>query len=74
MCFSENEIYSLDDIAIEFGLREEDPFLYALYLNRNPELNQDERDTITAYMNKLIKKRNNINRRNINYLTQHNKN
>lgn len=70
-CFSENEIYSLEDIAIEFNLEKENPILYALYLSRNPELSQDERDNITYYMHKLIKKQQNINKKNIDYMEKH---
>jgi hypothetical protein len=52
--FSENELYSLD-IVNEFSLESENPILYGIYLARNPELNQDEKDNIKYYMNKLIK-------------------
>lgn len=71
MCFSENEIYSINDIMLEFDLEENNPLVYGIYLSRNPELNQDEKDTIKAYMNKLIKKVNKMNERNIQYMTQH---
>jgi hypothetical protein len=39
----------------EFSLESENPILYGIYLARNPELNQDEKDNIKYYMNKLIK-------------------
>lgn len=70
-CFSENEIYSLDDIANEFWLDKSNPILYGLYLARNPDLSQDERDNITYYMNKLIKKQQNINKKNIEHMEKH---
>ena len=70
-CFSENEIYSIDDIANEFGLDHSNPLLYGLYLSRNPELEQEERDQITAHINKLIKKQNRINRINIEHMEKH---
>jgi hypothetical protein len=44
--FSENELYSLEDIVNEFSLESENPILYGIYLARNPELNQDERITL----------------------------
>lgn len=70
-CFSANEVYSLEDIAIEFNLEPNNPLLYGLYLARNPELEHEEQEQIKCYMDKLIKKQQNINRRNIEYMTQH---
>jgi hypothetical protein len=69
--FSENELYSLEDIANEFSLESENPILYGIYLARNPELNQDEKDNIKYYMNKLIKKQQNINKKNLEHLERH---
>lgn len=70
-CFSANEVYSLDDIAIEFNLEHNNPILYGLYLARNPELEHEEKENIKCYMDKLIKKQQNINRRNVEYMTKH---
>lgn len=69
--FSEYELYSLNDIASEFGLEPNNPILYGLYLSRNPELSQEDRDYIQNHMNKLIKKQNNINQKNLQYLERH---
>lgn len=69
--FSENEIYSIDDIANEFGLERNNPILYGLYLSRNPDLDQEERDNVKYYMNKLIKKQQNINKKNIEHMERH---
>jgi hypothetical protein len=43
--FSENELYSLEDMN-EFSLESENPILYGIYLARNPELNQTGKDNI----------------------------
>lgn len=69
--YSENEIYSLDDISNEFGLEKNNPILYGLYLARNPELDQEEKDNIKCYMNKLIKKQQNINKKNLEHMERH---
>lgn len=69
--FSENELYSLEDIANEFSLDRENPILYGLYLARNPELDQDEKDNVKCYMNKLIKKQQNINKKNLEHMERH---
>lgn len=70
-CFSGNEMYSLEDISAEFNLSHENPLLYGLYLARNPELEEEEKAYIKEYMDKLIKKQNKINQRNIHYLERH---
>lgn len=69
--FSENEIYSLDDIATEFNLNSDDPLLYSLYLHKNPDLSQDERDGIKSHIDKLVKKITKINRINMQYMERH---
>ena len=69
--FSENEIYSLDDIANEFNLGREDPLLYAMYLHKNPDLSQDEKDSINSHVAKLVKKITKINKINLRYMDRH---
>jgi hypothetical protein len=69
--FSENEIYSIEDIMDEFGLERTNPLVYGLYLSRNPDLSQDEKDDVKGYMNKLIYKQKKINQKNIEYMEKH---
>lgn len=69
--FSENEIYSLDDIINEFGLERNDPLLYGIYLSRNPNVEHEEKELIKAHIDKLIKKQQKINKINLEYMTRH---
>lgn len=69
--FSENEVYSLDEIATEFNLNSDDPLLYSIYLHKNPDLSQDERDDIKSHVDKLVKKITKINSINLRYMERH---
>lgn len=73
-CFSGNELYSLEDIGAELNLSHDNPLLYGVYLARNTDLEEEEKNYIKCHMDKLIKKRNKINKINLNYMEQHLKN
>jgi hypothetical protein len=69
--FSENEIYSIDDIAVEYSLNHDNPLLFTLYLDKNRELDQDEVDYIKSHIAKLTKKINRINAINLKHMDKH---
>lgn len=70
-CFSENEIYSLQDISSQYNLDGTNPILYALYLELNPDLTENEKTFIKNYIQKIINKQQKINEINIKYMEKH---
>jgi hypothetical protein len=59
---SEFEIYSLEDIANEFGFKIDDPLLYAGISKRNPELSQE--DYYNMILKTAIRRQKSLNERN----------
>jgi hypothetical protein len=64
--FSENEIYSIEDIISSSGWAN-NPLVYLPSVTS--DLSQDEKDDVKGYMNKLIQKK--INQKNIEYMEKH---
>jgi hypothetical protein len=53
MSFSENEIYSIEDIMDE--VQRTNPSIRSVFVLQPPDcLSQDEKDYVKGYMNKLI--------------------
>ena len=69
----ENEDVPLENIMALYGLSEEQPFTWLLYLQMNPEFKKEDRDKICDIIRRLQAKLHRINQRNLEYLSRHEK-
>ena len=67
---SENEICSLSDIMMRYGLSDSSPMLYAIYIHENPTLTEEEKEQINTYIDILKRKKANIDRMNLAYMNR----
>ena len=69
----ENEDVPLENIMSLYGLSEEQPFTWLLYLQMNPDFKKEDRDKICEIIKRLQAKLRRINQRNLEYLSRHEK-